>query len=165
MLTGETANYPSLADQVAGTKPRPLVGVWRLVGTSALVFALLFAISGGSNAGEQERVSDREKQRRTMASMRLIATANGTMRVDTRAYAQSLMELQVKGYIREVPVNDAWGSSFVYTVGDDRQTYTLASLGSDSAAGPAPPSPWRDEPYEPDIVLSDGRFTQAPTGQ
>jgi len=164
MLTSETMNCPSLANQAAGTKLALLVSVWRSFGTSALVFALLFTISGGSTAGEQDPASDREKQQRTMALMRLLATANGTMRVDTGAYAQSLMELQA--YIREVPVNDAWGSAFSYrAVAADHGSYTLTSLGSDGEAGPAPPIPWRDEPYEPDIVLSDGRFTQAPTGQ
>ncbi len=164
-MTSETTNCPSWADQAAGTKWTPLVGVGRLVGTSVLVVALLFTISGGSSAGGQEPASDREKQQRTMALMRRLATANGTMRVDTGAYAQSLMELQVQGYIREVPLNDAWGSAFVYTAADEGDSYRLTSLGSDSTVGPAPPIEWRGEPYEPDIVLSDGRFAQAPIGR
>ena len=102
-----------------------------------------------------------------MALMRNLATATGTMHYATGFYAQSLMELQEKGYIVEVArfLNDGWGNAFLYRKADDTESYTLTSYGSDGEAGPAPPDPWRDEPYEPDIVLSDGRFTQAPTGQ
>ncbi len=105
---------------------------------------------------------DRGRQRRTMASMRNIAVANGTMRVDRGAYAESLQALQANRYIVKIPI-DGWGNTFIYSVGQD--TYTITSHGSDGQAGPAPPGTWRSEPYEPDIVLSDGRFTQAPTGQ
>jgi len=106
---------------------------------------------------------DRGKQRRTMAFMRNIAVANGVMRVDTGSYAQSLVELQDAGYMQEVPTLDAWDNPFVYTTGED--TYTIASLGNDGVAGPAPPATWYEEPYDPDIVLTDGMFTQAPMGR
>ena len=106
---------------------------------------------------------DRGRQRRTMASMRNIAVANGTMRVDRGAYAESLQALQANRYILEAPFIDGWGNAFVYSASQD--TYTITSHGSDGQAGPAPPGTWRSEPYEPDIVLSDGMFTQAPTGR
>jgi hypothetical protein len=107
--------------------------------------------------------ADRGRQRRTMADMRNIATANGTMRVDTGRYAQNLAELVENEYLRVALPTDGWGNAWVYMTGAD--TYTLISLGSDGAAGPAPPSVWLDEPYDPDIVLTDGQFTQAPTGR
>lgn len=107
-------------------------------------------------------VIDQGRQRRTMASMRNIAVANGVMRIDTGHYAQSLAELEPR-YMIEAPESDAWGNAFVYSTGVD--TYTLTSLGSDGQAGPPPPSRWTNSPYEPDIVLRNGRFTQAPTGQ
>ena len=106
----------------------------------------------------------RDRQRRTIADMRNIATALGVMRVDTGRYAEFLMELQQLGYMAVLPVNDGWGSAFVY-VSSDTTTYVLTSLGSDGAAGPAPPDPWLDAPFGPDIILSDGRFIQAPTGR
>ena len=80
---------------------------------------------------------DRARQRRTMADMRNVATANGTMRVDTGSYAAALADLSVNGYMQVTPADDGWGTPYVYVVGAD--TYELESLGSDSAAGPAPP--------------------------
>jgi hypothetical protein len=106
---------------------------------------------------------DRGRQRRSMADMRNIATANGTMRVDTGNYAAALNDLQVNGYMQVTPANDGWGNAYGYVVGAD--TYTITSLGSDGAAGPAPPVPWINDPYDPDIALTDGQFVQAPTGQ
>ena len=105
---------------------------------------------------------DRGRQRRSMADMRSIATANGTMRVDTGAYAGTIAAL-VPTYMQVAPANDGWGTAFQYATGAD--TYTVTSLGSDAAAGPAAPATWVNEPYDPDIVLTDGQFTQAPTGQ
>jgi hypothetical protein len=99
----------------------------------------------------------------TMASMRNVATANGTMRVDVGNYADALIELEMNGYMTTVPLRDAWGNAFVYTRGNE--TYTITSLGSDGQAGPAPPATWINAPFEPDIVLRDGQFVQAPTGR
>ena len=106
---------------------------------------------------------DRGRQRRSMADMRNIATANGTMRVDTGAYCPTLAALQAANYMQVAPTNDGWGTTFGYTTGAD--TYTITSLGSNAAAGPAPPTPWINDPYDPDITLTDGQFIQAPTGQ
>jgi hypothetical protein len=105
----------------------------------------------------------RGRQRRTMADMRNVATANFVMREDTGRYAQNLAELAENEYLRVAPTTDGWGNAYVYMTGAN--TYTLTSLGSDGAAGPAPPRVWLDEPYDPDIVLTDGQFTQAPTGR
>ena len=105
---------------------------------------------------------DRGRQRRSMADMRNIATANGTYRVDTGAYAGTLPGLSPT-YMQVAPANDGWGTAYVYATGAD--TYTITSRGSDAAAGPAPPVPWINDPYTPDILLTDGQFTQAPTGQ
>lgn len=104
---------------------------------------------------------DRGRQRRSMADMRNLATANGTFRVDTGAYAAALVNLQPT-YMQVVAANDGWANAFVYAGG---ATYTLTSQGSDGAAGPAAPSPWVNDPYTPDLILTNGQFTQAPTGQ
>ena len=82
----------------------------------------------------------RGRQRSTMADMLNIASANGTMRVDTGRYASSLQELQENGYLEAAPAEDGWGNAWVYSTGAD--TYTIFSLGSDGAAGPAAPAPW-----------------------
>ena len=106
---------------------------------------------------------DRGRQRRSMADMRNIATANGTHRVDLGIYCTTLAMLVTNGYMQVTPSNDGWGNAYVYTTGAD--TYSITSRGSDGAAAPAPPVPWINDPYDPDIVLTDGQFSQAPTGQ
>ncbi len=108
---------------------------------------------------------DRGRQRRTMADMRNVATANGIYYVDTGDYAADLATLQTDGYMQVVPTNDAWGNAFTYTVDSANDTYTLESNGADGADGPAPPDPWINDPYEPDLILTAGQFTQAPTAQ
>jgi len=105
---------------------------------------------------------DRGRQRRSMADMRNIATANGTLRVDTGSYGANLAAL-APTYMQVAPTNDGWGTAFTYSTGAD--TYTIGSLGSDGAAGPAAPATWINDPYDPDITLTDGQFVQAPTGQ
>lgn len=106
---------------------------------------------------------DRSRQRRTMADMRAIATANGARFVDHGAYAGDLEVLRAQGYMVTAPESDAWGNGWIYT--SDGNTYSLTSLGSDGALGPPAPSLWINEPYEPDIELQNGVFEKAPTGQ
>ncbi len=105
---------------------------------------------------------DRAKQRRTMGDMHSIVTANGTYNVDQQNYAPTLNDLQGSEYLQVVVLDDAWGNPFIYNT--DGSTYDLTSWGRDGAVGPPPPSPWNNEPYEPDIVINDGQFTQAPAG-
>jgi len=105
---------------------------------------------------------DRGRQRRSMADMRNLATANGTLRVDTGAYSIGTMATLVPNYMQVLPAGDGWGQAWVYA--SDGTTYTITSLGSDSAVGPAAPATWSNEPYEPDLTMIDGQFTQAPTG-
>jgi len=103
---------------------------------------------------------DRSKQRRSMGDMHTIATANGTYNVDQQNYAPNLGALVGGEYLQVAITTDGWGTNFVYnTTGD---SYDLTSLGSDSAAGPAPPNPWVNDPFDPDIIVRDGMFIQAP---
>lgn len=102
---------------------------------------------------------ERSRQRRSIADLRSIAVANGTYRVDNNLYAGSFPDLSPV-FMNPVPPVDAWGTAWSYTGGG--ATYTVSSLGSDSAAGPAPPALWYDEPFESDLVLVNGTFTQAP---
>lgn len=102
---------------------------------------------------------ERSRQRRSMAEMRAIAGANGSYRVDMGGYASGLGDL-APDYMNPVPPLDAWGTAWVYTA--NRDSYTLTSLGLDAASGPAPPANWYDEPFEADLVVANGAFTQAP---
>jgi len=105
---------------------------------------------------------DRSKQRRTMGDMHSMVTANGTYKVDNQEYAPALADLVGNEYLQVLVNDDAWGNPFEYSTNDD--TYTLTSRGRDGAAGPAPPVPWVNDPFEPDIIIVDGVFTQAPAG-
>jgi general secretion pathway protein G len=105
---------------------------------------------------------DRAKQRRSMADMHSIVSANGTYYIDMQDYSPDLTTLATANYLQVALTLDAWGNPFVYNVG--AQTYTLTSLGSDGAGGPAPPVPWINDPFDPDITVVDGMFTQAPEG-
>lgn len=105
---------------------------------------------------------DRARQRRTMADMRNIATANGTYRVDEGVYASTLADL-VPAYMQVVPANDGWGNAFEYSVSGG--SFELESYASDGADGPAAPTPWANGPYDVDLEMTNGQFTQAPSAQ
>ena len=105
---------------------------------------------------------DRSKQRRTMGDMHTLVLANGTYNVDMQEYAAALGNLIGGEYLQVLVSDDAWGNPFVYTT--DGDNYDLTSHGRDGAIGPAAPSPWVNAPFDPDIVVEDGVFTQAPEG-
>ena len=104
----------------------------------------------------------RAKQRRTMGDMHSLVLANGTYKVDQQQYAAALVNLVGGEYLQVLVSDDAWGNPFLYT--SDGDTYELTSHGRDGAVGPDAPSPWVNAPFEPDIVVEDGAFTQAPEG-
>ena len=105
---------------------------------------------------------DRSKQRRTMGDMHSLIIANGTYKIDQQVYAAALPDLVGGEYLQVLVSDDAWGNPFTYNT--DGDTYNLTSLGRDGAVGPAAPSPWVNQPFEPDIIVIDGMFTQAPEG-
>ncbi len=102
---------------------------------------------------------DRARQRGSLADMRTIAAANGAHSVDKGDYADTFADL-TPYYLGVVPPIDRWGFAWSYqhTSGD----YTLTSQGSDGLSGPAAPAGWDGDPFECDLVLSNGAFMQAP---
>ena len=107
---------------------------------------------------------NRARQRRSMADMNNLAKANGMVHVDSGRFVAALANLQPT-YMLIAPVNDAWGTPYNYVPGGNQLTYVLTSFGRDGAAGPAPPNPWFADPFEPDIIMNTGQFTQNPTAQ
>ena len=107
---------------------------------------------------------DRSRQRRAMSDMNAIATANGMAMVDASRYVVVLANL-APVYMNPVPVADAWGNPWVYTPAGDQRSYVLLSTGKDGAVGPAAPVPWFNDPFEPDLVMNTGYFTQSPVNQ
>ena len=103
---------------------------------------------------------DRSKQRASIADMRSIAVANATYRVDFGSYASAFSDL-VPLFLNPVPPDDAWGNAWGYS-SSGTSAYTLTSYGLDGTTGPAAPMPWIAEPYEADLVVTNGAFTQVP---
>jgi hypothetical protein len=41
----------------------------------------------------------------------------------------------------------------------------LTSTGKDGAIGPVAPDPWFNDPFEPDLIMDTGQFTQSRRNQ
>jgi type II secretion system protein G len=86
----------------------------------------------------------------------------------TGADADALKAIFVQEEINfnETVLIDGWGQEFVIemeaTLGG--RAYTITSLGSDNAAGPAPASPGIVKLFAEDIIFSRGIFVQRPEG-
>lgn len=124
-----------------------------------LVIMATISVITALGVGQFLRAYDRARQRSSMADMRTVAAANGTYHVDYGDYSPDLVAL-TPYYAQPVPSVDRWG--FAWTYASDGTTYAMRSRGSDGLDGPAPPSPWSGDPYECDLVLESGAFTQAP---
>ena len=107
---------------------------------------------------------DRARQRRAMADMTNIAKANGMAQVDNSRFVVSLANLAPL-YMNPMPAADAWGNPWSYVSAADQRSYVLSSFGKDGAAGPPAPTPWFNDPFEPDLVMDTGQFTQIPDNQ
>ncbi len=107
---------------------------------------------------------DRSRQRRSMADMSSLAKANGMHQIDAGRYANTLADLSPT-YMLEPPLVDAWGTPWQYAPAGNQRSYELRSLGKDSAVGPAAPPAWFNAPFEPDLIMNTGQFTQMPANQ
>lgn len=103
---------------------------------------------------------ERARQRGTLADMHSLGTAFSTYRLDVGSYPGAVADLEPT-HMSPVPESDAWGNAWGYVASSDK--YQLTSFGTDGAAGPATPALWVDEPYEGDLLMSGGMFTQYPT--
>ncbi len=109
---------------------------------------------------------DKSRQRKTMASMRNVATAVQAYGSDhshfptngiTAAQLSAALSPQVYKLVETV---DAWGNDFAYET--DQVMYTLESYGRDGADGPANLTRATKDTFENDIVVVDGVFTASP---
>ncbi|NKB89126.1 MAG: HAMP domain-containing protein [Acidobacteria bacterium] len=124
-----------------------------------LVVLAVIMIIGMIGVSQFITAYDRSRQRSTLGDLRTLASANGTYSVDHGDYADTLPDL-APYHLGTLPPVDRWGFAWEYSQSDSR--YTLSSRGSDGAAGPAPPAAWDGEPFECDLVVQNGTFTQAP---
>jgi len=121
------------------------------------------------SAGDWVRrpLSQKERQLRTMADLRSIATAIEEFSIDNNFYptATSIAELEPQispVYIRALPFLDGWGNAFV--VQAEQASYSLRSLGRDGL----PDEERRrgaTHTYESDLIFEMGSFTQWPEGK
>ena len=111
---------------------------------------------------------NRGRQKRSMADMRLIATAVEAYKVDNGIYppgASSIDDLETAiapTYLRSVPQNDGWTHPYQVWIGEDGATFVIVSYGRDKIEGPTPGGATHD--FDDDIILEDGRFVQWPEG-
>jgi general secretion pathway protein G len=115
------------------------------------------------------------RQKRTMADMRSVAIVFESYRVDNDALpgtptagfvpVETIRDAVQPIYIRELPVEDAWGNPiWIWT---DGSSYRIVSAGRDGTIG----QDWATVPgggatgsLDSDIVFGDGEFRQWPEG-
>jgi len=111
---------------------------------------------------------NRGRQKRSMADMRIIATAVEAYKVDYGVYPRGALSVDdletalVPTYLRSVSAIDGWRTPFqVWTAGDGA-SFSIVSYARDKTEGPSPGGPTRN--FDDDIILEDGRFVQWPEG-
>lgn len=114
---------------------------------------------------------DKSRQTATLNNMRTIGQALERYAIDHESRyptADSLAALEPKlvpGYVKELPLDDGWKHPLRYHVSDSRASFTLRALGKDGELQ-QDDAPLDDlDPYERDIVMVDGAFTQRPVGE
>jgi general secretion pathway protein G len=135
-------------------------------GFSLIELLIVLAVVGvlsGIAVPQLLRAYERSRQRVSMADMRSIAAANATYHVDSGAFPATFADLMPE-YLNPVPPADAWNNAWAYERASD-DDYVLTSYGQGGASGPAAPDPWTGDPFEADLILTNGAFTQAPTAQ
>lgn len=142
------------ADSVPNQTERGFSLVELLVVVAVLGVLAMIVVPGILSAVERAR------QRGTLADMHSLGTALATYKLDVGPYPGAVANLQPT-YLSPVPDSDAWGNAWGYAASAGK--YELTSFGTDGAAGPATPALWVDEPYEGDLLMSGGMFTQYPT--
>ena len=126
---------------------------------------------------------NRDRQKRTLADMRTIATALEARATDENTYAIGLKGRQSNGndfaaltpvsfkesagalaprYIRKLPRFDGWGNEFEIRVG--ARSYAIRSGGSDGQFDADSYTNRTTSTFREDLVFSDGNFLQYPEG-
>ncbi len=109
---------------------------------------------------------DRSRQRKTMATMRNLATAVEAYNTDNNHLpsngisADELAEVLRENVYNTVETRDGWDNDIVYSAAGGH--YTLESYGRDGADGPADVTRETRDRFDNDIVLQDGQFSASP---
>jgi hypothetical protein len=116
-----------------------------------------------------------QKQMKTMADIRSLATAVESYAVDHNEYppAEGLRGFLEPNYIKTTPALDGWGNQFRYYATADHTSYLIVSAGADGAfemdtseAAKAQPDRFAGETPDSaaDIVYGNGKFLKWPKG-
>lgn len=109
---------------------------------------------------------DKSRQRKTMATMRNVATAVTAYSNDHGYFPRSgisgdeLGDALAPQVFKRVNTTDAWENELVYTA--DTDDYTVESYARDGADGPGDITRATAAEFDYDIVLSDGHFIYSP---
>ena len=116
---------------------------------------------------------NRGRQKKTMADLRALGTAQAAYQVDFGFYprysyegpftGQSLREFLTPTYIQTLPLDDGWGRSFIHMCEATGSSYTLYSQGRDGT-GTIPGAPGPTTDFNAAIVFSNGQFYAWPEG-
>ena len=105
----------------------------------------------------------RSKQKRTMADMRIVATAVETYATQKAAYPASLDQ------VGDLPKNDGWANGLRYECWPKERctNYAIASAGKDGKFEHATAQEYpggATARFDCDILFADGKFVQYPEG-
>lgn len=112
----------------------------------------------------------------TMSDIRAIAAACETYSVDHKTYPDrtslsQIASLLERGYIKKLPLKDAWGHDLIYITDGPRQNYWIISTGTDgrreerlydSSGIPCKEAASRTATPGEDIILSNAAFLRYP---
>src|SRR6266498_716572 len=121
----------------------------------------------------------RGKQKRTMADMRVLATAIESYEIDQAFFPSAAcvsglfttlgtpldftsFACLTPTYVAHPPLRDGWGQFYLYSVDNGRGQYNVRSLGRNSATDGTLCGTTTD--FNDDILYSNGTFIQWPEG-
>jgi len=110
---------------------------------------------------------DRGKQKRTMADLRSMGTANETYSIDNSFYPTATTQAALAAeleplYIRTAPVSDGWARTLIVNAG--AVGYTLGSGGKNGGTLTTVAGGGATTDFDDAIVFVNGQFTQWPEG-
>jgi type II secretion system protein G len=124
----------------------------------------------------------RSRQKRTMADMRTVASAEEARATDVNSYAAagaaiewpdatsdvSLLETRLTPtYIKRIPNYDGWSRKFLIGISTEGDSYSIQSFGADqtrSITATSAAAPITTANFDCDIIFSDGNFIVYPEG-
>jgi general secretion pathway protein G len=171
----------SCGNPTNGAPPRPAAGaggtnaVALVIGIAAagLVVVAIIGILAAIAIPNLLTAMQRSRQKRTMADIRMIATALEAYGTDHESeeyppgeFAESLGPHLRPTYIKTLPGLDGWGTGIRYTPLPNRG-YMIRSAGGDKVFehdSPDEYTPGATSHFDCDIVFANGEFVQYPEG-